>query len=479
MVRKGSITIYLTLMLGLILALVCTSIESVRMAAARTQILCGLDIGLYSLFGQYDKLGMKEYDLFFIDGSCGGGTLKMANVYHNMESYMEPVLKQNSQKLSLSQGGFTGYQLLTDENGDIFYHQVLQYMKDTIGIQGAQLLLNRFLDRQRGTEEALRKWSEIKDGNALESYESAITNAEKNSQELEKRQQVVPKKKKKVTNPITTIKRIMQRGILELVLPSDSAVSDRKIKKKILLSNRQIQSGMAMPHSIEVDFSYLSQFIFQQYLMQKLGNYHKPAKGDLAYQIEYMIGGKYKDKDNLKAIAEQLLLIREGVNLASLVGDPVKMGEIETLSLAIASSFLVPPAAGVIQSALILCWSFAESILDVRELFSGGHVPLVKENFQWQISLKSLPDLLNGLDTMRRNDENGLSYEDYLQILLLTKSRTQKVKRGMDMIELSIREKSGNQDFRLDSGIVAVEASVNVMANRRKTFSVTRQYCYD
>ena len=38
-VKKGSITIFLALILSLILSLVSASIESVRMSAARTQIL--------------------------------------------------------------------------------------------------------------------------------------------------------------------------------------------------------------------------------------------------------------------------------------------------------------------------------------------------------------------------------------------------------------------------------------------------------
>lgn len=62
--KKGSITIFLALILSLILSLVCASIESVRMAAARTQILNSMDIGLYSLFGQYDRTLLKDYDLF-------------------------------------------------------------------------------------------------------------------------------------------------------------------------------------------------------------------------------------------------------------------------------------------------------------------------------------------------------------------------------------------------------------------------------
>ena len=101
MEKRGSITLFLTLMLSLLLSLVSTSIQSVQMAAARTQILNGMDIGLYSLFGQYDKNLLEKYELFAVDGSFGGGSLDMAGVYDNLEFYMKPVLKQNSQKLSV------------------------------------------------------------------------------------------------------------------------------------------------------------------------------------------------------------------------------------------------------------------------------------------------------------------------------------------------------------------------------------------
>ena len=60
MAKKGSITVFLALILSLLLSLVGTSIQSVQAAAARTQILSSLDIGLYSLFGQYDPTLLKE-----------------------------------------------------------------------------------------------------------------------------------------------------------------------------------------------------------------------------------------------------------------------------------------------------------------------------------------------------------------------------------------------------------------------------------
>lgn len=495
MARKGSITIFLTLMLSVILSLVCTSIESVRMAAARTQILCSMDIGLYSLFGQYDRAVLKDYDLFLIDGSCGGGNLKMANVYNNMESYIKPVLKQNSQKLSLTQGGFTGYQLLTDEDGEIFYNQIVQYMKDTLGSQGAQLFLNRIGEQQTKTEEARRRGNEVESGKVLDHYDSEMNTAEQNSEELERKQREAAEQaaqngspgtalapvqpKKKIVNPITVIKRVMKKGVLSLVLPPQRQASNGKVGKKDLLSGRKLQTGMGMVRKTEKDYSYTSQLLYHEYLMNRLGNYQKPAAGPLSYQMEYILVGKKKDKDNLLSIAKQLLVIREGVNIASLMADPVKKSEMTALSVAIASTFLVPPAAGVIEGALATCWAFAESILDIRELFAGGKVPLVKSPEQWQISLGNLPYLLNNLDTLRKNDAEGLSYEDYLQILLLAKGRKDKIRRGMDMLEMSIREKTGNQQFQLDSGVVAIEAAIDVKANKRKNFTVTKQYCYD
>jgi hypothetical protein len=183
MKKKGSITVFLALVLSVLLSLVATSIQSVQAAAARTQILNGLDIGLYSLFGQYDRSLLKDYDLFFLDGAQGGTELDLAAVYDNMESYMKPVLKQNSQKLRIKQGGFTGYRLATDQNGEVFYHQAVSYMKDTLSGQGVQALLNRLKDREEKTKQAETDGKTAENGGTLENYDSEMNGAFNKSQE--------------------------------------------------------------------------------------------------------------------------------------------------------------------------------------------------------------------------------------------------------------------------------------------------------
>lgn len=134
--ERGSITLFLALILSLLLSLVCTSIESVRMASARTQILNSMDIGLYSVFGQYDRKLLEEYDLFALDGSMGGGQLNLAKICDNLESYMKPVLKQNSQKLELHQSGLTGYRLLTDECGEVFISRLCSICRKLLEVRG-------------------------------------------------------------------------------------------------------------------------------------------------------------------------------------------------------------------------------------------------------------------------------------------------------------------------------------------------------
>lgn len=484
MAGKGSITIFLTLILGLLLALVCTSIESVRMAAARTQILGSLDIGLYSLFAQYDKALWEKYDLFFLDGSNGGGTLKMADVYDNMESYIKPVLKQNSQKLSLEEGGFTGYRLATDEDGEVFYSQIVGYMQDTLGLQGIRLLTEKMKDRENKIGQAEKEGRHAQQSDSIGSYEKEMNEAAQRSQEAEQEREDNKANNNSepvsapAQNPIATIKRIMKMGILELVIPTGKGVSDALVAKDTLVSGRNLQKGMAMFEEVKKDSSYSSQLLFQQYLMDKLGNYIRPASKGLNYQIEYILYGKDNDLDNLKAMAKKLLLVREGINFAHLLADPGKRAQAGALAAAIASAFLVPPAAVAIEGALLLCWAFGESILDVRELMCGGKVPLVKSSSDWQLSLEKLPSLLQNLDTERKGASDGMSYEDYLQVFLAMQGKREKVWRGMDMVEESIKSLPQRSGFCLDSCISAIEAFIDVKANNRKTYTAVRQYSY-
>ena len=368
-------------------------------------------------------------------------------------------------------------------------------MRETLGSQGVQTLLGKLKDQEKKTEDAEKKGEQAENKGTLDSYDSAITDAAQKSEEAKKEQEQQKNQgdfsdagngddftggvDESVENPIPIIRRVRKMGLLDLVVPSERGISDAVTDRKSLTSGRKLQTGLMLDTDIRSDNSYTSGILFGQYLLKKLGNYRRPAAAGVNYQVEYILGGKNSDRENLKSVAGKLLVIRQGVNMAYLLSDGGKRIQVETLALAIASGFLIPPAAAVIEAALIFCWAFAESILDVRELFAGGHVPLIKNSSDWQMSLSNLPNILDKLDSSRKDAGNGMSYEDYLQVLLMAKGKQDKVLRGMDMIECSVREKGKRPGFQMDHCITAMEASADVKANRRKIFTVTRQYAYE
>ena len=72
MVRRASITVFMSLILALILSLITTSITAVKTAAARSELSNAADQAMFSLFAHYDRTLMEKYDVFFVNGSFGG-----------------------------------------------------------------------------------------------------------------------------------------------------------------------------------------------------------------------------------------------------------------------------------------------------------------------------------------------------------------------------------------------------------------------
>ena len=135
-----------------------------------------------------------------------------------------------------------------------------------------------------------------------------------------------------------------------------------------------------------------------------------------------MLCGKNSDQDNLAGTVNRLLALREAANLVYLAKAAQKQGEMEAMAGVIAASFGVPAAMPVVKMALAVCWAFAESILDLRELLDGGKVALFKTAESWQLSLEQLPKLLETGDQSRKNAPGGMEYSDYLRLLLMQKS---------------------------------------------------------
>lgn len=236
---------------------------------------------------------------------------------------------------------------------------------------------------------------------------------------------------------------------------------------------------MGIPFYGAQEDTVLARGIFQAYMMQHLTDYTsmEHATDPLRYQLEYVIGGKNTDQENLKAVVYRLLAAREAANMMCLLQDPTRQAEIHEMALVICAAIGFPALEGIVSLALQAAWAFGESLLDVRQLLTGGKVPLVKTGDTWMVSLHQLAKITELLKNSRAVEQKGMTYQEYLGILLMTGKSEVQTERTMDIVEAVIRGMSGKENFRLDQGVIYLEVDMGVTF-AEKTFSLQRDYGY-
>lgn len=493
---KGSITIYLCLIMSILISVIGTGIRSAALANARLQIASAADLGLYSMFGQYDKECLEQTHLLFLDGGYGEESLQMNHIYQALEQDISynflagqgTVMQKNMWNAAVKKGSITGYTLATDAGGNVFKGQVIDYMERTLGAQGVQLLINKLQnedtivekqqdDNQKNSSEAIAEYEQLKE-DAKQREENIDTSEIAEGENISEQGQNTLADPNFV-NPIEIIKSLQELGILTLVLSNPEEVSKKTIDLSDCVSGRSLQRGMGViSYHPDVD-SIKGNLLFQEYILQNCCSYANTAeKKSIQYELEYILQGKSSDIENLNGVVTHLLLMREAANAAHLMTDPVKKAQLSATALAISSAIAMPYAESAIEGILLLCWAFGESILDIRELLAGGEIALVKDSSSWQLSVENLPYLAEGLDSFRKSSTKGLSYNDYLRILLTLKSGQDKIMRSMDVMEMRVRQNAEKQNFRLDSCIAALEIQMEMSACNQ-TFSIQRNYGYD
>ena len=487
--RKGSITVFFALILSIIIVLICTATESVKMMCARTQIANGADVGMYSLFAQYDRDLLERYHLFYLDAAYGTGTLQMSEAYRTVKAYMEPILHQNYLDLSIASGGITSFVLATDCGGRPFFNQAVDHVRDGLNHSEIQFLAKKVLEDSKEAAYWQEEGKQIEGYHFLEAYEEEMARAGNESAQAEaelprpeeiRAETVVENPiENPVENPINTIREIQNRGILDLVFADSSILSKQEADVSQFLSSRYLEQGMGILYPAATQSSVREKVLFQEYLMQNLGMYLQPSGSALKYQMEYILGKSHSDKENLERTAQRLLWIREGVNFTFLYADPQRRAQSAALAAAIASGFRVAPSVEVIERALLFCWAFGESVLEVKALFDGNQVPKIKNPQNWILPLENLSNLPIELSVQQPGgEESGMAYGHYLRALLYLEPESEQVMGSMDLIEADIRSQPGRQNFRLDCCLEAMEAAVDVEVNQTRSYTVLHRYGY-
>lgn len=479
--RQGSITLYLCLVLSVVLSLVLTGLHSARLAAGRTALACGMEQGLYSLFAGYDRELYDSFGLLFLEGGYGSKTLKPEEMCREVyEIAKEVVDPEGLLGICLQEKTMTGYVLATDNQGAAFRRQVCQVMEKRLGLSGLQWLGQQLQERTERAQSQVTQYESQDLEELQEEYEqqkeiaAAAKEAEEGSGEEDQTPAEVPTN---FVNPIGVIQQLRTLGILSLVIPDPANLSTAAMNSgEKRLQERQLQQGMGLLP--EADSGTQSKLLLLEYLVELFPCYTSQEETEgLRYQVEYALGGKSSDVENLKSVLNQLLIMREALNFAYLYTSPTKSAEADAMALTISSLLLIPEAAQLISLILKGCWAFGESLLDLRELLEGGKIPLWKDDASWQLSLNSLAQVTEVMDS-ERHTSNGLDYQWYLRILLFAKGEAALAQSAMELVEYDMRIREGQSWFCLDSCVDAAELCLTAEIGKT-SFSIHRSYGYD
>ena len=493
--RKGSITTYLSLILLVMLSLIAAGLYSARQAAGRVVLASGTEQALFSLFGQYDRDLFEAFGLLFVDGGYGGEALRPGLLLQEVEEsagyilepkkglFLAPGRDPVGIRLEEEQDAVTGYVLATDDGGRAFRRQVCEIMQKKLGPAGLLFLKTRLdtqqeiLDTQQSVYEDLRAEQEEQaaqaEAAALAAQEQAPADPENSEAESGTGDATLLPD---FANPLEAVRSMQAAGVMAMVRPQASGISAAEMTGDPV-SKRTLQQGMSMVADGWEGSG--ERILLMEYLAENFSCYTSEREGNgLQYQVEYAVGGKRTDRENLQEVLLRLLIIREAANFIYLMSDPSKKGEADAVAETISTVILQPELQPAISAALVAAWAYGESILDLRNLLEGEKIALIKDAASWQLPLRALAFMRFTGDTYRHGSESGLGYEEYLRLLLLTRDADSLTRSLMDLTEQRIRTEYGRTGFCMDTCLDALRVELHAAVGRHE-YSITRSYGYN
>ncbi len=473
--KRGYMTVFLTLSLTLILSLVFTVIEGARISAIRMKFECVADIGMNSVLAEYHRELLEQYDLLFVDTSYGGNSADISNTEAHLKNYIQnnlysgqsgnirgvrDFLAMRADNVKIDQ-----YSIASDDAGAVLKRQVTDYMSDyPVGA-----LLEKITS---GVDELNQFGLDTRDVDAERyQYEARIDEIGLPQKEVEEGiYEEVP-----LDNPADIANATRSSGVLNLVLDDPSQVSAVKVNLQDYISHRSVMQGTGLCEEAAEISGEPDELVFEAYLFEKCGYYgQEQDKSLLKYQIEYILAGEDTDWKNLEQAAKRLLKWREAANVLYILSDSSKMAEAEAMALALTAVALCPELAEPVKYTILFAWAYVESLQDVKTLLRGGRVPLLKTASDWRTGINSIKNVRGSLS--EDDGGRGLNYKEYLQIMLFLQDKENRTYRAMDIMEMDIRRTPGNGGFRLDGCFDTYRANLSVSSGFGYSYKMTRSY---
>lgn len=444
-IARGSVSIFVVLSLMLIASILFTLLEGARRVELAKISQMKTYSAMESIFAGYQRTLWEEYSLLAWDEGKDHFAGIVREILDDTDTVGEVNQLWDMDLLVLKPvyAEISEYRYITDEGALCAVANA--YMKQKTILEATKGLYGQYEAMQSilsGKEQSTSAVSEAK--SAIESAKQA----EKQQENVkdEKQEEVVHEKINIKENPLEAYEAVKGKGILGLVLPYGESISGQKINLNSTVSKRKLITG----NSKEVySDSLTDKLLLEWYLSQSLSCFtEQRAAHALAYEKEYVIAQKGTEEENLKAVVAELLATREALNLLYLSSNTEKRKEAEVVAITLVSVTGVPELIEIVKWGVLAAWAYVESILDVRELLNGGQIPLIKNDAEWQSDLLALSSSLNK-KVVQKGSGRGLSYSNYLDLLLLSKSRKQLEQRSLDVMEMTV-QRTDDERFRMD-----------------------------
>lgn len=471
---KGYLTVFLSLSITIILSLILALYQGARIGALKMKAECVSDISMNSVLAEYHRELLNQYDLLMVDTSYGTVHPSVLNVQEHLWFYANKNLERTTTGKIFGAGSLTGmecsgiaipeFSIATDGQGAVLRRQIIAYMT----AEPAEELLHRVTENINVLETNGFDKRDVEAEEAQNQSKIKEIGMPKTTDETGQEHEV------QLDGPIEAVAAQKDLGILTLVIPQNVHVSDRTVQLSEYVSYRKQEKGTGLDES-EKD-SLTDRILIDQYIFEKCGRYTKELdKSLLKYQLEYILSGEKSDRQNLEAIAKKLLFWREASNFTYLLSDSDKCAQAEAVSALLTAVILEPELEEPVKYAILFAWAFAESITDLKILFQEGRVPLVKDAASWKTNLLGLSNLhLSG-----EKGEEGLTYDEYLRMMLFMEGIQKKTQRLMDIMEMDIRKTAGNSAFQMDSCLDCFTGEMEFTDKKGFSYKISRTYGYE
>ncbi|MEF9998398.1 MAG: DUF5702 domain-containing protein [Lachnospiraceae bacterium] len=451
--KKGEITAFLSLIFILLLSFIGSILESASIQVSKNYVRTDTTRAMESVFAEYQKELLEAYDLFGLEATYETGNYREQNVLRRMEYYGAPTGDKQINKI----------QVLTDQGGKPCREQVYAYMSHKMGVNGiAEMLSTTTL------------WEEQESKSKEYQQEDIQTNKNLDTILIEK-DTTLPKE----NNPLETISNLKKSNLLSVVMKKSDTISNKTISSTDLPSVRNKNQGYGTFTST-MEGGTSSKLYLGAYILEHFKHVVTPHEdGALSYEVEYIIGGKTCDKENLETVVKKLIAMRYVPNYAYLMTDTKKKAEAGVMAATLCSALALPAITEVAKQAILLAWAYGESIMDIRSLLAGHKIPLLKTTESWQLQLEELLQLGTQEDPKDGNDiEGGYTYAEYLRVLLFLEGEQKLTMRMLDVIERNIQVEYGASFFKVDQCISKVEVDSTCRLRRNIQYKFKTVYGY-